>query len=69
MHAQGQVPAGADARRRAGELLLEDYAHFAQDADASASLLDALVELRGRRPWRTGRHWHAPAAWADVFRA
>lgn len=35
-----------DAERVA--LLLEDYAHFAQDADAFCQRLDALVELRGR---------------------
>lgn len=54
----------AAARSR---LLLQDYAHFSDDAEAFCSLLDGLVELRGRDMVEA---WQAQARsgdWAQVF--
>ena len=51
------------------ELLLEDYGYFATDAARFCSLLDGLIELRGRE---TVGRWQAMAragAWAEVFGA
>ncbi|MBI3348011.1 MAG: tRNA 2-selenouridine(34) synthase MnmH [Burkholderiales bacterium] len=51
------------------ELLLQDYAHFAGDAEGFCRALDSLVELRGRA--RVAQ-WQAQARagdWADVFGA
>ncbi len=51
------------------QLLLQDYGHFAADAEDFCRRLDALVELRGRE---TVRAWQAQARagqWADVFAA
>lgn len=51
------------------ELLLQDYAHFIQDAEGFCALLDGLVTLRGRE--KVGQ-WQAQARagqWAEVFRA
>lgn len=51
------------------ELLLQDYAHFAGDAEGFCRALDALVELRGRAKVA---QWQAQARagdWADVFGA
>jgi tRNA 2-selenouridine synthase len=48
------------------DFLLQDYAHFVQDADSLCTRLDALVDLRGRA---TVQHWQAQArsgAWADM---
>lgn len=51
------------------QLLLQDYGHFAADAEGFCRLLDALVELRGRE---TIKAWQAMARagqWAEVFAA
>ncbi|QPF74498.1 tRNA 2-selenouridine(34) synthase MnmH [Roseateles sp. DAIF2] len=51
------------------ELLLEDYGHFRAEPEAFCTLLDGLVELRGRE---TVKRWQAQAragAWAEVFGA
>ncbi len=48
------------------DFLLQDYAHFVQDAESLCARLDALVELRGRV---TVKHWQSQArggAWADM---
>ncbi len=50
-------------------LLLQDYGHFAADAEAFCRLLEGLVELRGRD---TVKAWQAQASagqWAEVFAA
>ena len=50
-------------------LLLQDYGHFAADAEGFCRLLDGLVELRGRD---TVKAWQAQARegrWAEVFGA
>jgi len=50
-------------------LLLQDYGHFADDAEAFCRQLDGLVELRGRD---TVKGWQAQARaghWAEVFDA
>jgi tRNA 2-selenouridine synthase len=49
------------------QLLLEDYAFFASDAELFCRQLDALVELRGRE---TVNAWQAAARagrWAEVY--
>jgi len=49
------------------ELLLQDYAHFAAEPEAFCTLLDGLIELRGRD---TVKRWQAQAragAWGEVF--
>jgi tRNA 2-selenouridine synthase len=49
------------------QLLLEDYAFFAEDPALFCRLLDGLVELRGRE---TVQAWQALARagrWADVY--
>jgi tRNA 2-selenouridine synthase len=49
------------------QLLLQDYSHFAQDAEGFCRLLDGLVELRGRE---TVKAWQAQARagqWSEVF--
>ena len=49
------------------QLLLEDYAFFADDVEAFCRRLDALVELRGREPVA---HWQSLAragCWQRVF--
>ncbi len=51
------------------QLLLQDYGHFAADADDFCRRLDALAELRGRD---TVKAWQALARagrWAEVFGA
>jgi tRNA 2-selenouridine synthase len=51
------------------DLLLEDYAHFAADAEAFCRQLDGLVELRGRG---AVARWQALARrglWREVFGA
>lgn len=51
------------------ELLLQDYAFFADDAEGFCALLDRLVELRGRA---RVAHWQALARagqWATLFGA
>lgn len=51
------------------ELLMQDYAHFHAAPEAFCTLLDGLVELRGRE---TVRRWQAQARagdWAEVFGA
>jgi tRNA 2-selenouridine synthase len=67
MHQQGRVlrvemPDAARLR-----LLLQDYAHFADQPEAFCRLLEALVPLRGRA---VVDHWQAQARagdWAGVF--
>jgi tRNA 2-selenouridine synthase len=67
MRDQGQglrVEMPFEARVR---LLLQDYAHFAQDPEGFCRLLDGLVELRGRE---NVQRWQAQARagqWAQVF--
>ncbi len=49
------------------ELLLEDYGHFAADAEGFCRQIDGLVELRGKE---TIKRWQAQARggeWAAVF--
>ena len=49
------------------ELLLQDYGHFAADAEGFCRQLDGLVELRGKD---TIRRWQSQAragAWTTVF--
>jgi tRNA 2-selenouridine synthase len=61
-----RIELGADARL---QLLLQDYGHFAADAEAFCRQLDGLVELRGRE---TVLAWQAQARtghWAEVFDA
>lgn len=61
-----RVELGEAARLR---LLLQDYGHFAADAEGFCRLLDGLVELRGRD---TVKAWQAQARegrWAEVFGA
>lgn len=51
------------------QLLLQEYGHFAEDAEGFCRLLDGLVELRGRD---TVKAWQALARsgrWAEVFAA
>lgn len=51
------------------QLLLEEYAHFARDAEGFCALLDGLVELQGKE---TVKAWQAMARegrWAEVFEA
>ncbi len=51
------------------DLLLQDYGHFAADAEGFCRQLDGLVELRGRE---TIKRWQAQARagdWAAVFTA
>jgi tRNA 2-selenouridine synthase len=51
------------------QLLLQEYGHFADDAEVFCRLLDGLVELRGRD---TVKAWQAQARagrWAEVFAA
>jgi len=54
-----------DAKRV--ELLLEDYHHLTTDADAFCSLLDALVDLRGREQVRVWQAQGRAGRFADVF--
>jgi tRNA 2-selenouridine synthase len=49
------------------QLLLQEYGHFANDAEGFCRLLDGLIELRGKD---TVRRWQSQARqglWASVF--
>jgi tRNA 2-selenouridine synthase len=51
------------------QLLLQEYGHFAEDAEGFCKLLEGLVELRGRE---TVKAWQAMARagqWSEVFAA
>lgn len=50
-------------------LLLQDYAHFADDAPAFCRLLDGLVELRGRDMVAAWQAQAREGRWAEVFGA
>ena len=69
LHAQGE-PLWVDLPEAARvELLLQDYAHFSTDPERFCSLLEGLVELRGRARVAA---WQAQARagdWAGVFAA
>ena len=67
MHATRQVLRVDMGDAARVQLLLEDYGFFADDPEAFCTLLDGLVQLRGRE---TVERWQALAragAWAEVF--
>ena len=51
------------------QLLLQDYGHFAADAEAFCRLLEGLVELRGREAVKTWQAQARAGQWAEVFAA
>jgi hypothetical protein len=51
------------------QLLLQEYGHFAEDAEPSASCWPACVEVRGARRWRAGRRLARAGHTAEVFAA
>jgi tRNA 2-selenouridine synthase len=48
-------------------LLLEDYAHFAQDVPGFSALLEHFVELRGRERVLQWKAMAEQARWAELF--
>ena len=50
-------------------LLLQDYGHFAADAEGFCRLLDGLVELRGRDAVKAWQTQAREGRWAEVFAA
>ncbi len=59
-----QIELDMAARTR---LLLEDYHHFAGDAEGFCRLLDGLVDLRGRETVRSWQTQARQGQWAEVF--
>ena len=51
------------------QLLLQDYGHFAADAEGFCRLLDHLVELRGREAVKAWQAQARAGRWAEVFGA
>ena len=51
------------------QLLLQDYGHFAADADGFCRLLEGLVELRGREAVKAWQAQARAGQWAEVFAA
>lgn len=51
------------------QLLLQDYGHFAADAEGFCRLLDGLVELRGRDVVKAWQAQARDGRWAEVFGA
>lgn len=51
------------------ELLLQDYAHFADNPESFCQALDALIELRGRQRITNWQEQARAGHWAEVFGA
>ena len=51
------------------QLLLEEYGHFAHDAEAFCALLDGLVELQGKDNVKAWQAMAREGRWAEVFEA
>ena len=51
------------------QLLLQEYGHFAADADGFCRLLDGLIELRGRETVKSWQTQARSGQWAEVFAA
>lgn len=51
------------------QLLLEDYAFFADDPEGFSRLLDGLVELRGRETIAAWKALASAGRWAEVYAA
>jgi len=51
------------------QLLLQEYGHFAADAEGFCRLLEGLVELRGREAVKTWQAQARTGQWAEVFEA
>jgi tRNA 2-selenouridine synthase len=51
------------------QLLLQEYGHFAADAEGFCKLLDGLVELRGRDTVNAWQSLARSGQWAEVFEA
>jgi tRNA 2-selenouridine synthase len=49
------------------QLLLQEYGHFAADAEAFCKLLDGLVALRGRDTVKAWQELARSGQWAEVF--